>query len=153
VELGRNSRPSQHVDPHPDPGGARQRQVSGDICLPRPDPTHPKPGNTSHMPPHGGANTFLPDPTLWGPIRRSPDPTPSETPLHNAVDSRPNVTARPGHTTKKNTTKQPQLGDPNPEVGYPLLRSLLHNVRGARGNRHSTRGGHGHHESRLTCHI
>jgi hypothetical protein len=65
----------------------RQRQGSGDDCLPRPDPTNPEPGNSSHMPPHGDADTILPDPTLGEPARRLPDPTPSETPPHITGDS------------------------------------------------------------------
>jgi hypothetical protein len=85
----------------------RQRQGSGDIHLPRPDPLNPKPGNTSHMPPHAGANTILPDPTPhWGPVWRSPDPTPSDTSPHTTSDTRPNATARPGHTAKPNTPRK-----------------------------------------------
>jgi hypothetical protein len=42
----------------------RQSQGSGDIYLPRPDPSDPKPNNTIYMPPHAGANTSFPDPTL-----------------------------------------------------------------------------------------
>ncbi len=136
LELCRDSwPPSGFVDPHPDPGGAHEvcpctqtikrgttrplpgemtgricphlkRQGRGDICLPRPDPPDPKPGDSSHMPPHAGTNTVLPDPSPYGPARRSLDPTPSETPPHNAGDTYPNATMRPGHTAKPEATRQ-----------------------------------------------
>jgi hypothetical protein len=131
----------------------RQRKGSGDIRLPRPDPPDPKPGNSSHMPPHAGANTVLPDPNLWRPIRRSLDPTTSETSPHNAGDTRPNVTARPGHTAKQNATKQSKRGDPNPEVGYPPLRFPPPTTRGTCGSRHSIPRGHDRHGIGLTRHA
>ena len=65
------------------------------------------PGNSRHMPPHVGTNIVLPDLTLWGPFRRSLDPIPPEIPPHTTVDTHLNVTARPGHTAKPNTTSHP----------------------------------------------
>ena len=182
MELCLNLRRLQHVEPHSDPGGAhavcsrtqtigrghtcplhrklacgicphRQRQGPGDICLPRPDPSDPKPGNSSHMPSHIGKNNVLPDPTLWGPIRRSLDPTPSEIPPHHASDTRPTVSALPSYTAKLNTAGQPSRGDPNPEVGYPPPRFPPSTIRGKCGSRHSIRGSHYRHGSGLTRYI
>jgi len=93
VKLRRNSRPAQHVDPHPDLGDLhavcsgtqtirrgitcplsnkmaggvcthRQRQGSRTISLPRPDPTDPRPGNLGYLPSHARTHTILPEPTL-----------------------------------------------------------------------------------------
>jgi len=148
VELRRNPRPPQHVDAHPDPGGAhavcprsqtirrgqpdslpremaggtrpyRKRKGSRYIYMPRPDPTDLEPGYTSHMPPHYGTATLLPGPTTWRTVRRSLDPNPPETPPHITGDSRPNATAQSRHTSVWTTTRWPHLGNPNPEVGLP----------------------------------
>jgi len=174
MELCRNFRPPHHDNPHPDPGGAhavcpctqtirrghtcplpcemageicphRQRQGSKKMYLPRPVPSDPKPSNTGHMPSHAGAYTIFSDPTLhWGPVWRSPVPTLSEAPPHTTGDTRPNVTTRPGHTAKPNTSRQHYRGRPKPAVGYPPQpRHFPAPIRGTRGNRHSTRGSHG----------
>ena len=87
--------------------------------MPRPDPTNPEPGNSSHMPPHRGTNTLLPDPTTGRTARMSPDPTPPETLPHITGDPRPNATARPRQTPMRTTTKWPHLENPNPEARYP----------------------------------
>ena len=63
------------------------------------DPTNPRPGNPSYLPPHARTNTFLPDPTLpEGPVQGSPDPTPTETSPRTANDAHLGASARPGHT-------------------------------------------------------
>ncbi len=98
--------------------------------MPRPDPTDPNPGNPSHMPPNYGTNTLLPNPTTRRSDRRSPDPTPSETPPHITVDSRPKTTAQPRHTSVRTTTRWPIFGNPSPEVGYPPPRYLPHTAMG-----------------------
>ena len=116
------TRPTQSSPPRNDRWNSSLSPTKrgGDICLPRPDPSDPKPGNPSHMPPRCGTHTLLPDPTIRRPVWRSPDPTPSETPLHFFTgDSRPNVTARPCHTSVRYTTRWPYIGNPNPEAGYP----------------------------------
>ncbi len=71
------------------------------------------------MLPHRGTNNILPDPTIRRPVRRSPDPTPPETPPHLAGDPRLGVTTRPRHTSVRNTTRRPQPGIPSPKAGCP----------------------------------
>ncbi len=58
------------------------------------------------MPSHAGTNTVLSDPTPYGPVRKSLDPTPSETPPHNAGDTFLNDTLRPSPTAKPDANGQ-----------------------------------------------
>jgi len=121
--------------------------------MPRLDPTDLEPGNSNHLLPHNGTNTFLPNLTIWRSVRRPPDPTPSETPPHITGDSRPNVTARPRHTSVRTTTGWPYLGNPNLEARCPTPRYLSHTAMGTSGDRHHTRGRRNSHNNRLTCHT
>ena len=80
-------------------------------------------------------------------------PSPSEATPHTTGDTCPTVTARPGHTTKPNTTRQQYRGGLNPEVEYSPQRFLPPNTMGSCGNRPPARGSHGRYCSGLIRRI